>query len=625
MVATLQSVLPAPKFCAATNSHDDENDSHQYDNAEAGPSTSALVSTSSSSIPPYGQRSSWRPRTQADFGGGGAYPECHVAQYPLDMGRNRSAGTGNKLAMRVDGEGNKRYDAIVKQGLRQGQTVHTEYKDLVPLSQRTDVKDKDRDSDFERPSHEQVMSTTERTRLALEALTKSKSKSAVPKPATQPGGQQASQFIRYTPGQQGAGNGTQRIIKMTEAARDPLEPPRHRFKKIAPGPPSPPPPVLRSPPRKVTAQEQKDWMIPPAISNWKNNKGYTIPLDKRLAADGSGIKDVVINDNFAQFAEALNLADRHAREEVRQRSIMQQKLAAKEKAAKEEHLRNLAQRARQERAGISSATPSIRGDDDDVASRLDDSDVPPRSRPTASTSTGAGGMSAMLAGYESDSDDNSGRSYADEEDEEEDEGARERHRIREERRRERERELRMSNMGTEQRAKQLLREQNRDISEKVALGLAKPTTSKDSMTDSRLFNQESLSAGYGDEDSYNLYDKPLFSGSSAAAAIYRRPAGRGGADDIYSAGGNDDGAALEEELKNNDRFGLGQSKFKGVEDETSAPGGGNAPRSGPVQFEKDTTDPFAINQFLDDAKRGIKRSGLETSDSRKKQRDTQDS
>ncbi|SPO25862.1 probable transcriptional coregulator Snw1 [Ustilago trichophora] len=625
MVATLQSVLPAPKFSAAKHSHDGDDGSHQYDNAEAGPSTSALVSTSSSSIPPYGQRSSWRPRTQSDFGGGGAYPECHVAQYPLDMGRNRSAGTGNKLAMRVDGEGNKRYDAIVKQGLRQGQTVQTEYKDLVPLSQRMDVKDKDRDSGFERPSHEQVMSTTERTRLALEALTKSKSKSAVPKPATQPGGQQASQFIRYTPGQQGAGNGTQRIIKMTEAARDPLEPPRHRFKKIAPGPPSPPPPVLRSPPRKVTAQEQKDWMIPPAISNWKNNKGYTIPLDKRLAADGSGIKDVVINDNFAQFAEALNLADRHAREEVRQRSIMQQKLAAKEKAAKEEHLRNLAQRARQERAGLSSATPSIRGDDDDVASRLDNSDAPPRSRPTASTSTGAGGMSAMLAGYGSESDDNSGRSSADEEDEEEDEGARERDRIREERRRERERELRMSNMGTEQRAKQLLREQNRDISEKVALGLAKPTASKDSMTDSRLFNQESLSAGYGDEDSYNLYDKPLFSGSSAAAAIYRRPAGRGGADDIYGAGGNDDGAALEEELKNNDRFGLGQSKFKGAQDETSAPGSGNASRSGPVQFEKDTTDPFAINQFLDDAKRGIKRSGLESQVSRKKQRDTQDS
>ncbi len=42
------------------------------------------------------------------------------------------------------GEGNKRYDAIVKQNLRPGQVVQSGFKDLVPLSQRIDVKDKDR-------------------------------------------------------------------------------------------------------------------------------------------------------------------------------------------------------------------------------------------------------------------------------------------------------------------------------------------------------------------------------------------------------------------------------------------------------------------------------------------------
>lgn len=77
-----------------------------------------------------------------------------------------------------------------------------------------------------------------------------------------------------------------------EVVEDPLEPPRFKGKKVPRGPPSPPPPVLRSPPRKVTAQEQKEWMIPPCVSNWKNNKGYTIPLDKRLAADGRGLQDV---------------------------------------------------------------------------------------------------------------------------------------------------------------------------------------------------------------------------------------------------------------------------------------------------------------------------------------------
>jgi SNW domain-containing protein 1 len=46
-------------------------------------------------------------------------------------------------------------------------------------------------------------------------------------------------------------------------------------------------------------------------------------------------------------------------------------------------------------------------------------------------------------------------------------------------------------------------DQGRDISEKIALGLAKPTMSKESMFDSRLFNQsEGISSGFrgGDDE-----------------------------------------------------------------------------------------------------------------------------
>jgi SNW domain-containing protein 1 len=39
-------------------------------------------------------------------------------------------------------------------------------------------------------------------------------------------------------------------------------------------------------------------------------QGYTIPLDKRLAADGRGLQDHTINDNFAKLAQALYTADR---------------------------------------------------------------------------------------------------------------------------------------------------------------------------------------------------------------------------------------------------------------------------------------------------------------------------
>tara|TARA_B100000482_G_scaffold186261_1_gene163736 strand:+ start:756 stop:911 length:156 start_codon:yes stop_codon:yes gene_type:complete len=37
----------------------------------------------------------------------------------------------------------------------------------------------------------------------------------------------------------------------------------------------------------------------------QNPKGYTIPLDKRLAADGRGLQEVQINDNFAKLSEVI--------------------------------------------------------------------------------------------------------------------------------------------------------------------------------------------------------------------------------------------------------------------------------------------------------------------------------
>lgn len=263
------------------------------------------------------------------------------------------------------------------------------------------------------------------------------------------------------------------------------------------------------------------------------------------------------------------VADRHAREEVRQRALMQQKLAQKEKESKEENLRMLAQRAREERSGIAP-------------------------KPSAQSQAA---MKSSLAEYGSDASASEGEDSA------EDEDARKvREQMRMDKRREREREMRMSNMGAEQRAKQRAREQNRDISEKIALGLAKPTLSKEAMLDSRLFNRETLSNNFADDDSYNLYDKPLFHGSTAAAAIYKA---RGNTED-----GNEDsfGGGTEEGISSalkNDRFGLGQARvgFEGAADQEV--------REGPVQFEKDTTDVFGLNQFLDEAKTGKKR-GLDT-------------
>ncbi|KAK7049283.1 mRNA splicing protein [Paramarasmius palmivorus] len=571
-MSALAAVLPNPIY----NSVEEEEEVPQT--SYHGVSSSQQV-IQRHVIPPYGQRKGWKPTRQEDFGDGGAYPECPVAQYPLDLGKKKTA-SGNTLALQVDSEGNVRYDAIAHQGQRPDKIIQSQFKDLVPLAHRKDLDDADRAMD--RPSEEEVQATAEKTRAALEKLVNGKIKAAQPKNV--PGSQGKTSFIRYTPGQQNGDGLKQRIIKMSEVVEDPLEPPRFKHKKIPRGPPSPPPPVLRSPPRKATAAEQKEWMIPPCISNWKNNKGFTIPLDKRLAADGRGLQDVHINDNFAKFSESLFVADRHAREEVRQRALMQQKLAQKEKEAREENLRMLAQRAREERGGIAA-------------------------KPTAASQAA---MKSSLAAYGSDSESGS-ESEAESVDSAEDpEAKRIRDEMRAEKRRERQREMRMNNMGAEQRAKQLARQQNRDISEKVALGLAKPTLSKESMLDSRLFNQESLSGNFADDDAYNLYDKPLFHGSTAAAAIYKARGNIADGNDESFGGGTEEGVG---KALDNDRFSLGKPKvgFEGADDQEV--------REGPVQFEKDTGDVFGVNQFLSEASTGKKR-GLDTaggSGSRKRQ------
>ena len=65
----------------------------------------------------------------------------------------------------------------------------------------------------------------------------------------------------------------------------------------------------------------------------------------------------------------------------------------------------------------------------------------------------------------------------------------------------------------------LTRDVDRDISEKIALGQAQPT-SKDTMIDSRLYNQTTgLESGFKGEDDYDYYYKPLFS-DKTDASIY---------------------------------------------------------------------------------------------------------
>ncbi|KAH8354778.1 hypothetical protein KR084_007583 [Drosophila pseudotakahashii] len=531
---SLSSLLPTP-----TNAVWDREDERRLA-ARGAPKIGALVSAKIAA-PPYGQRKDWIPRTEADFGDGGAFPEIHVAQYPLGLGAPGNVGKkSDALAVRLDDKGKVKYDAIARQGHGKDKVVYSSISQLLPA----EVLAEDAE-ELQRPDEETVLETTEETRLALEKLTNQKITSALPVRHAQKAG--PAQYIRYTPSQQGDAfnsGAKQRVIRMVEAQLDPMEPPKFRInKKIPRGPPSPPAPVLHSPSRKVTVKEQKEWKIPPCISNWKNAKGYTIPLDKRLAADGRGLQQVHINEKFAKMAEALYIADRKAREAVEARAQLEKKLAQKEKEKKEDMLRMMAQRAREERAGLRN---------------------PEAAEASSSGPSGTGG------GAE----------------------ARERNDLRAERQRERQRDRNLQRAAPEKRSK-LQRERERDISEQIALGLpAKSAGNGETLFDQRLFNTtKGMDSGYGDDEAYNVYDKPWRDSNTLGAHIYR-PSKQADSDNY---GGDLDA------IVNTKRF-VPDKQFSGASRDAAA-----GQRSGPVEFEKEE-DPFGLDQFLNMAKKAPKRA-----------------
>ncbi|RLO13695.1 hypothetical protein DYB28_002292 [Aphanomyces astaci] len=419
-------------------------------------------------IPAYPHRTKkqFSPRDPAaDFGDGGAYPEIHISQFPLGLGKKGGGEESNVLSLQVNESGRAAYDAIVK---KKNQIVYSSFNDLVE-------KDVGEDA-LAKPTLEEEQEVAEKTRAALEALVTGKIAAAHPVNVDrQKNVKETSTYIRYTPHDQGLNADSevpkQRIIRMVEAPVDPIQPAKFKHKKAVRGPPSPPVPVMHSPPRKLTVMDQQAWKIPPCVSNWKNAKGYTIALDKRLAADGRGLMKVTVNDQFASFAEALAIAERKAREEVNMRIQVQKRLDAKQKEAKEVELREVAAKARQERGG--------------------------------------GGGASHYGGASDRSDDD-----------DDDEGRRERDKMRFDRRREREREMRLENlMGKKGK---LARDEDRDVSEKIALGQLQGggKRSDASLFDSRLFNQsQGMDSGFGGEDDYNVYSKPMV--DRGKSTVYR--------------------------------------------------------------------------------------------------------
>ncbi|CAK9153140.1 unnamed protein product [Ilex paraguariensis] len=565
-MAALKELLPPVKSTGTTH-YDHSNDpwfKQRYTAAEA----EKAATIKANPVPPYLKRQGFRPTKLEDYGDGGAFPEILFAQYPLDMGRKRDGNPGAKtLPVTVDEHGNVTFDAIVKQNENASKIVYSQHRDLVPKVLKNDEEEGEMDSD---EKNEEIEETTQQTKAALEKIVNVRLSAAQPKNV--PTQSSDSKFIKYKPSQQSAAfnsGAKERIIRMVEMPVDPLEPPKFKHKRVPKASGSPPVPVMHSPPRPVTVKDQQDWKIPPCISNWKNPKGYTIPLDKRLAADGRGLQDVQINDNFAKLSEALYVAEQKAREAVAMRSKVQKEMMMKEKERKEMELRELARKARSERTGA--APPAV---------------APVSSEKIMMDADDMGGD------YERVKERDAPR-----ETKEEREERLQREKIREERRRERERERRLEAKDAAMGKKsKLTRDRDRDVSEKVALGMATTGAGRggEVMYDQRLFNQEKgMDSGFATADQYNVYDKGLFTAQPTLSTLYRPK--KDVDNDMY--GGADE---QMEKIMKTDRF-KPDKAFVGTSEKTG-------PRDRPVEFEKEAeeADPFGLDQFLTEVKKGKK-------------------
>ncbi|KAL3809943.1 hypothetical protein ACHAXA_011385 [Cyclostephanos tholiformis] len=567
---------------------------------------------------PSNKNSMFVPRSTADFDDGGSFPEIHVAQYPRHMGNPHlekrgggAAGAGNGgdavsdivsnsvkgraiisrdvLAATVDANGKVSYDAIVTGGTNADKKVYSKHSDLRGCQPSQD--------DIALPTPEDEASTAERTQRALSALISSKvamdkpTGSAITAAIDSATAHERTQFIRYTPNENAPGynpQASQRIIRMVPAQIDPMQPPKHMHRKAPRGPAEDPVPVLHAPPEKLSKEEREAWNVPACISNWKNARGYTIPLDKRLAADGRGLRDDnTINSNFAVLSESLYVAERQAREEVRTRAAVQKRLIMDQRERREEELRELANKARMERGG-GGAGGGVGGGISRAAATA--TTAPLREREVTDSGQGV----ARVHDDENDdaeSVESMPRKRSVVNIDEEDRARVQRDRLRAERRREREKEYRLERAGMtnpdddaadEELKKKRRLENDRDISEKVALGTHMGSGAAAGGIDSRLYSQSAgLSSGFGADDEYNAYSRPMFDREGVTSSSIYRPTR-----DLNT----EDADAQYEKLKKGATGKFVPDKgFGGAEgDKNSGRGGGagGAARTAPVQFEK---------------------------------------
>ncbi|VEU21422.1 DEKNAAC102750 [Brettanomyces naardenensis] len=364
-----------------------------------------------------------------------------------------------------------------------------------------------------------IEETTARTREAIQKIIDAKQSGS--KVTSSENRQEPAAYIRYTPSTAVRQSSTkkQRVIKIVDRQQDPTLPPAFKIRKTPQGPneEAPVPILHEESTAKLTKEEQKKWSIPPAISNWKNTKGFTISIDKRLASMAEDKSRFDVSDRFGALSEALDKANNEAKEELKMRARLKQKLEKQKLLESQKKLGRIAREAR---------SASKWGTEEEGEGRIEDSVT-------------------------------------------------KREQARRERRRKAERELRIGSMSTEAKVKMLAKGQGREVSERIAVGVAAQTEDRrrkdvSSNYDSKLYLKAAGTNTRHSED--QIYDSALFGGQEAVNDIYRaRDSSR-----FKGLGSGSEESSAKDQLRK-----LGTEKrFEGLSDRFEE-------SSGPVVFEKD--------------------------------------
>ena len=403
-----------------------------------------------------------------------------------------------------------------------------------------------KDKDFlKKPSEESTLQNIYNTKKALEKLSNHRIKTYQSFKTnnlnldSNKNNQLTYKYINYQFDSQNNSLKNSHLIKLVALPVDPLSNIKYRHHKIPLSNTNEKNfvPVLQTPSKPLSLEEQKKWKIPPCVNMSNNPKGLVIPLDIRLANDGRNLREYKANKNFAKFADILALTEKNVRKEIDERNKIAQSIQIAAAMKKELELKEAAKQARMERKSFNKNNNAS-----SVVYSLDNSDF----------------LNNNKNREESHILNNKRKRSMNSEEEKESIERKERNELREIRKKEIEYERRQ----------ELIRKyekEGRDINDKVLLG-QNNMINNNNVIDSRLYEIEGgIENPFDYNEDVQVYDKPLFNGKNKLSNIYKN---------FNSSGGENSKKLMGKILSQKGK--LFNSDLDAI----------NSRKEGPVQFEK---------------------------------------